>query len=119
MAKRKPGGEKVTKGPGGKEVKFKPGQKHVQVLRSIILRVIDGIPFETEMVDGEEVMVVFHKHLFQKLTDLKEGDPKTKINLLLDNGYLVIRSQAPEELSYYVFKFKTHGQRLKKKIRVA
>lgn len=111
MAEKKP---EVTKGPGGKEVKLPKGIKHVQVLRGIILKVIDEMILEKENVSGQDLKFVYHEHLIEKLADLGEDNPKSKINQLISHGYLVIRSQEPEPVSYYVFNSKTQGQKFKK-----
>jgi len=107
----------VTKGPGGKPVKLPQGIKHVQVLRSIILKVIEEMILETETVDGQEIKVVYHDHLLEKLKDLGEQIPKSKINQLISHHYLVVRSQEPESVSYYVFEYKTHGEKFHKKFK--
>jgi len=102
-------GMEVTKGSNGRIVKLRDKTKHVQVLRGIILKVLLGMVTEPETVDEVAAFFIYHDHLLQKLEAMGERDPVSKINQLIDHGYLVYRTTAPDAISYYVFKYKSHG----------
>jgi hypothetical protein len=104
-------GKKVTKGPGGKEVKLGEKLNNVQVLRDIVTQLLGEMVFEHDNIDGERLKAVWHHHLRQKLEDMGERDPVSKINQLIQHGYLAYRTKAPYPISYFIFAYKSSGKK--------
>jgi hypothetical protein len=108
-------GMAVTQGPGGKAVNLGKKLKNVQVLRSMVLQLLSEMTTEPDYIDGERVLVVYHKHLLEKLEDMGERNPQSKVNQLITHHYLVYRTQAPDPVSFFIFASKNKGEKFAQK----
>jgi len=108
-------GMTITRGPSGAKVGPYGSKKNVQVLRGIILPPFKEMVLEPETVDDQEVFFVYHEHLLKKLETMGERDPVSKIEQFIEHGYLVRRTTAPNAISYYIFKYKSHGKEFQRK----
>ena len=104
----------VTEGPNGPAVELPKRLKGVHVLKSIVDQLLKEMVTEPETVDGKEVRYIYHAHLLEKLEDMGERNPKSKINQLITACYLVQRTTAPDEISYYIFEYIEHGRKFRR-----
>ena len=109
--KKKEGIKKAKKktGKNTKEIKL-PKPKHVQILRSLALRIINSGLTQTDHVNGEIVHYAYG--LAEKMSGLGY-DPKAFIPQMAERGYLVVRSSDPEPESYYICTSLKKGHNLK------
>ena len=106
---------KVTKGPGGKEVKL-PKIKHVQVLRGLILKLLNLNVAEKETVDDIEVSYLREDQLLNAINNLRYNGRNMIVQLLMED-YLVIRTPPgeQEQTTYWLCPTKKIGSHLKPK----
>ena len=102
--------KKQSKQQSFKEIPL-PKPKHVQVQRGLALRLMEFT--ETEFIDGIEVHYAYN--VAEKMSSIGYN-PRTFIPQMIKKGYLVIRTKAPEQESYYICKTIAEGQTLKMKL---
>ncbi len=100
----------LTKGPNGPAVKM-PEAKHIQVLRGLAIKILAATVPENDYFDGEPVPFLTQECIYSTI-DALGYKPERDISLMKKHHYLVPRSEAPDQITFYILKSKKRGQDL-------
>lgn len=107
MGKKKP----VVKKGNGEPVKM-PRPKHVQVLRGLAIRILNATVPENDFIRDEKVPFLYTETLNKTIIALGY-DPSYVVPQMIKQGYLIVRTQEPDQISFYIMTSKQKGHALR------
>jgi len=96
--------------PFRKEIEL-PKPKHVQVQRGLAIKLLNTGFTETDRINGEDYPYLYK--IAEHMSNLNYS-AETFIRQMVASGYLVIRTKAPDQESYYICRTKEQGRALNK-----
>ena len=116
---KKSKGADVTKGPNGPKVKSSK-IKHIQVLKGLVVQIINLGVAEKEKVNDLEVPFMYEDQLMSTINNLKY-EARAMITQLLKAGYLAVRTPHEDQgqATYWLCATKKIGETLRRQTKVA